>query len=95
MDSKLNSASNKFFLSCLFKLAVKEKQGFVGWDDPSRKEHFEKRIRGHCLFKLDQRNLVNITNYCNFLWNLIERTKEGGEKSEFGTRPKNNQERRT
>ena len=72
MENKLFNASMKFNLACVVKLREKEKEGQIGWDNPHWEEAFKKRIKDLPQFELTQNNLVNISNYCNFLWNLIE-----------------------
>lgn len=72
MDNKLSNASQHFYLACLIKLEEKEKDGWTGWDDKKRKCSFEDRIKHDAFSELTQKRLVNISNYCNFLWNLIE-----------------------
>jgi len=78
MDKKLLSATMKFNLACLNKLAEKEKEGWVGWDNPEGKDGFKSEIEEHWQVKreLTQDDLVDISNYCNFLWNLKELPKE-------------------
>jgi len=76
MKNKLYNASMKFHLACVVKLKEKEKEGWIGWDNPHWEGAFKKRIKDLPQFELTQNNLVNISNYCNFLWNLIEAEKE-------------------
>jgi len=73
MDNKLLDSAAKFNLACLDKLSQKEKEGWGGWDWESCKFSFEKRIKHDAKSKLTQKSLVNIANYCMFLWNLKER----------------------
>ena len=80
MERKLLDSTMKFNLACLDKLRQKEKEGWVGWDNPHWKEAFEKRIKDLPQFELTQNNLVNISNYCDFLWNLLEQEKEVNNK---------------
>ena len=82
MANKLYNASMKFHLACVVKLKEKEKEGWIGWDNPHWKEAFKKRIKDLPQFELTQNNLVKIANYCNFLWNLIGAEKEVKEINE-------------
>ena len=66
----------KFNLACLDKLRQKEKEGWIGWDDKKYKCSFEDRMKHDVYSELTQKRLVNISNFCNFLWNLIEAKKE-------------------
>ena len=77
MDGKLLNSAAKFNLACLNKLSQKEKEGWGGWDWECCKTSFEKRIKHDAKRELTQKSLINIANYCMFLWNLIEK---GGEK---------------
>jgi len=77
MDGKLLNSAAKFNLACLNKLSQKEKEGWGGWDWECCKTSFEKIIKHNAKRELTQKNLINIANYCMFLWNLIEK---GGEK---------------
>ena len=74
--SKLDNASMKFHLACVVKLKEKEKEGWVGWDNISNQEIFEKRLTRHLLKEYSQGGLIDISNYSMFLWNLIESEKE-------------------
>lgn len=80
MEDKLFNATMKFQLACLTKLAEKEKEGLMGWDNPHWEKAFKKRIKDLPQFELTQENLVNIANYCNFLWNLIQVEKNNGKR---------------
>jgi hypothetical protein len=72
MDKKLSNASQHFYLACLVRLEEKAQKGWKGWDNPIWKEAFEKRLKDIPQFELTQKTLVDIANYANFLWNLIE-----------------------
>ena len=74
---KLLDSAMRFNLHCLNKLKEKEKEGWIGWDDKKKKCLFENRLKHDIFCELTQNRLVNIANYCNFLWNLIE--EKGGE----------------
>ena len=69
---KLRFASFEFNHACVKKLETKQKQGYSGWDNPDRKENLESLFVEHTHNPLTQRNLVDIANFCMFLWNLIE-----------------------
>ena len=79
MERKLLDSTMKFNLACYDKLIKKEELGWTGWDCIGWKGDFIERIKNLLKRELNQKNLVNIANYCNFLWNLIEVKKEGGE----------------
>uniref|UniRef100_A0A6M3IF50 Uncharacterized protein n=1 Tax=viral metagenome TaxID=1070528 RepID=A0A6M3IF50_9ZZZZ len=76
MEKKLLNSTIKFSLACLGKLEEKESNGWGGWDWEACKTSFEKRIKHDAKSKLTQKSLVNIANYCMFLWNLIENKRE-------------------
>lgn len=76
MQLKLRSAWLKFNHACYKKLAAKERRGFSGWDKQKNKELLEKGLMEHIKKPLTQSNLIDIADYCNFLWNLIEDRKE-------------------
>lgn len=78
MEVKLNSVWLKFNHACYKKLAAKERRGFAGWDKQENKELLEEGFYEHTRKPLTQGNLIDISNYCNFLWNLIE-DKKGKE----------------
>ena len=77
MEDKLFNATMEFYRACDVKLEKKEKEGWVGWDDEKYKPRFIRKV-----FSYDaqptQEDLVDIANYCDFLWNLIQ-VKKGGE----------------
>lgn len=73
---KLRFASFEFNYACIKKLEAKQKQGYYGWDNPINKENLESLFKEHTNRPLTQRNLVDISNFCNFLWNLLEAQKE-------------------
>ena len=76
MEKKLLSATMKFNLACLNKLTEKEKAGWTGWDSEDYDGIFDSRIETLAKGELTQNNLVNISNYCMFLWNIKELRKE-------------------
>ena len=81
MENKLYNASMKFHLACVSKLKEKEKEGWSGWDNKKEKKYFEGRIMHDSFSNLTQKRLVHISNFCFFLWNLIEE-KKGGDHIE-------------
>ena len=80
MENKLKDSSKKFYVACLAKLLIKEKEGWTGWDNPKNKDGFESKIELHLQGTRTQDVLVDVANYCNFLWNLIEAKKGGNPK---------------
>lgn len=76
MKLELRSAWLKFNYACYKKLAAKERRGFAGWDKQKNKELLEEGLMEHIKKPLTQSNLVDIADYCNFLWNLIKDQKE-------------------
>jgi len=79
MKKKLESAASKFFIARAIRLEQKEKAGWNGWDDKKYKGYFEDKIKHDAFSNLTQKRLVDIANFCNFLWNLIEEKKKGGK----------------
>ena len=65
----------EFTYACLRKLEKKEEFGWTGWDFSHNQEVFESEIRNRIKKELTQKNLVNIANYCMFLWNLKTEAK--------------------
>jgi len=80
MKKKLESAASKFFVARAIRLEQKEKVGWNGWDDKKYKDYFGDRIKHDAFSNLTQKRLVDIANFCNFLWNLIEEKKKKGDK---------------
>ena len=66
-DSSLLSTATRFFVSRLKRLEKKESQGFAGWDSMYSFE-LEAIIKDRAKRKLTRKNLIDIANYCNFLW---------------------------
>ena len=62
----------RFIRVCDKKLTEKERQGYIGWDDKKYKCRFEDRLKHDIFCELTQNRLVNISNFCMFLWNLME-----------------------
>lgn len=79
MEEKLFNASMKFIRVCDAKLTEKEEEGWVGWDKKENEEEFEKRLTRHLLKDFTQESLIDISNYCMFLWNLKD-IKKGGNQ---------------
>ena len=79
MEDKLFNASMKFHLACVVKLKEKEKAGWTGWDNPDSKRILGTKLMEHTIRPFTQNNLINISNYCMFLWNLIEITRKEEE----------------
>ena len=77
MNKNLRIACCEFNNACMKKLEEKEKKGWDSWNKPELTKYLENTLIEHTKKILTQENLVNIANYCNFLWNMIER--EGGE----------------
>ena len=79
MKSKLLAAWCIFSFACGRRLEKEEDDGRVGWDNIYYKKEWEGRIRVLASKKLTSRRLVNIANYCNFLWNM-EKERRKNEK---------------
>lgn len=75
-DTMLKASMADFFRARYKKLEKKEKQGYINWDNSSAENDFRCQVKIRAKLKLTQRNLVNIANYCNFLWQMIEDRKE-------------------
>ena len=77
MNKKLRVACYEFLNACMEKIKEKEEEGYGGWDKPELIKYLEEGLIEHTKKILTQDNLVDIANYCIFLWNLIE--EKGGE----------------
>ncbi|MCK4446830.1 MAG: hypothetical protein KAW56_07090 [Candidatus Marinimicrobia bacterium] len=75
MEDKLRMACFKFTNACMEKLEFKERQGYTKWDDPNFESVLKMKLENHTKKKLTQENLIDISNFCDFLWNLIEDKK--------------------
>ena len=76
MSKKLTNTSKKFYVASLARILIKEQEGFEGCDDYGNKGLFKGKIRTLARKrKLTQKILMDIGNYCNFLWNLMEEKK--------------------
>ena len=69
---KLRLASFEFNHACIKKLEAKQRQGYYGWDKVENKTNLESLFQEHKNRPLTQRNLIDIANFCMFLWNLFE-----------------------
>ena len=76
MRSDLNDANYEFYLARSKRMEQKENEGFTGWDDPDGKDYFTRRIKAISVGELTQKDLMDISNYCSFVWNLIEKDKK-------------------
>ena len=75
MKVKLKMNCFKFHLACSQKLEEKEKEGFDGYYKPENKKQLEVELLKHTVKGFSPDNLIDISNYCNFLWNLDEDAK--------------------
>ena len=75
-ERMLLAAATDFFIARVKKLERKEKQGYTGWNDYGFERECVEEIRTRANLKLTQRNLINIANFCNFLWQMLEDEKE-------------------
>lgn len=66
----------KFHLACSQKMEMKEEEGFKGYDKSENKKQLESDLLEHIAKGFAPDNLIDISNYCNFLWNLNEDAKE-------------------
>ena len=73
---KLRFASFAFNYACVEKLMAKQRQGYFGWDNLEAKPNLESLFKEHTNRPLTQKNLVDIANFCMFLWNLFEAQKK-------------------
>ena len=76
MKRELKMACFKFHLACSQKLEEKEKEGFDGYYKPENKKQLETDLLKHIAKGFEPDNLIDISNYCNFLWNLHEEAVE-------------------
>jgi len=75
MKVKLKMNCFKFHLACSQKLEEKEKEGWDGYYKPENKNLLEVGLLQHIAKGFASDNLIDISNYCNFLWNLDEDAK--------------------
>jgi len=59
--------NENFSMACLAKLTKKLGEGYTGWDYDAI-EPFRQKIIKLSKEELTQKNLINIANYCSFLW---------------------------
>ncbi|GAG39605.1 unnamed protein product, partial [marine sediment metagenome] len=94
MKPDLSIACNKFQIACMQKIEKKEKEGYTKWNDPNFKSNLVYKLWTHCVSyvgkdrnekkinKSDKEILIDIANFCNFLWNLEDKVmkskKHGG-----------------
>jgi len=76
-DKKLSRVAFDFYYASYDKLIEKEELGWTGWDNKCWKGTFLGDIKRLLKCELNQKNLVNIANYCMFLWNFEEEAKDG------------------
>jgi len=76
LKKDLRMACFKFHLACFNKLEKKEQEGFKGWNMPENKKELEQGLLEHIVKGFSPDNLVDISNYCNMLWNLDHGAKE-------------------
>jgi len=77
-DIRLLAATTNFFIARIKKLEKKEKQGHCGWEYVANEAFFRDEIRTRAKKRLTQKNLVDIANYCSFLWEMLEGRKAVG-----------------
>ena len=75
MKNKLRLATFEITNACMEKLEFKEKQGYGGWNDSNYENSMKEDLKKHFKKEWTQENLIDISNFCNFLWNLIEKKK--------------------
>ena len=74
---RLIATSTDFFIACVKRLEKKEKQGFIGWENIMNELYFKTQIRERAGKVLaSQKHLIDIANFCSFLWQMIEDRKE-------------------
>ena len=90
MKKELRMNCFKFHLTCSQKLEKKEKEGWDGYFRSENKKQLEVDLLKHIAKGFAPDNLIDISNYCNFLWNLDEDAKakvlknlRGGRRSEI------------
>lgn len=77
-DVRLMATSADFFIARVKRLERKEEQGFAGWENTMNELFFKTQIRERALKALtSQKDLINIANFCQFLWQMIEDRKGG------------------
>lgn len=76
VKTDLNDANYEFYLARSRRMEQKEDEGFIGWDDPEGKDYFTRRIKVISVGELTQKKLMDMANFCSFIWNLIEKDKK-------------------
>lgn len=72
MKLKLRANCFRFHLACFQKMEQKEKEGLGGYNKLGNKKQLETDLLKHIAKGFAPNNLIDISNYCNFLWNLDE-----------------------
>jgi hypothetical protein len=75
-DSKLLEAIDNFQFAMKDRVLQKKDEGFTGWDNPDMKMQMQDDLNKHLRKELNSLNLVDIANYCMFLWNLEQCGRE-------------------
>ena len=76
-DVRLMASASNFFMARVKRLNKKEKEGFIGHEDIMNELYFKTMIRERAIKALtSQKQLLDISNFCNFLWQMIEDRKE-------------------
>lgn len=70
MEQRLKLAWKKFNNACGRKLEEKGKEGYTEWDNPDFEWELKLKLKEHFKKEWTSENLVDIANFCNFLWNL-------------------------
>ena len=69
-------ANYEFSKACRRRLEKKDKEGLTGWDDEYYKTEWQGRVRMLSTKRLTQKELVDIANYCMFLWHMLKARKK-------------------
>jgi len=71
-EKLLRALVNKFGKAMLDKLDKKYSEGYKGWyeDNENNIEYLENALLDHFKKPLAKENLVDIANFCAFLWNI-------------------------
>ena len=76
---KLANLNRKFSEKCFIKLTKKLGEGYTGWDIDEC-ELYRQKLMKLSKEKLTQKALVNISNYCSFLWYREEKNQKKLER---------------
>ena len=77
-EAKLLELVEDFGAAMFLKLVQKKRDGYEGWDENTAKnvmtlkEGLDNHLDG--MDKFDRSNLVDIANFCAFLWNLEKKS---------------------